>query len=180
MKKTIFIFLCLSIFYQGFGQKYFTKTGTLNFEASVPAFEPVKAENKSTTAILDVNTGKIAVLALVKGFRFKNALMEEHFNENYMESDTYSKATFNGEINSFSLDNLSSEKEFSVSGDLTIHGETKQIETTITLKKDGDNFLLETQFSTAPGDFNIDIPGVVKEKISDKINITGSFELVKR
>ena len=180
MKKIIFLLVCVSITSQSFGQKYFTKTGVLNFEASVPAFEPVKASSSTTTAILDVSTGKLAVLALIKGFRFKNALMEEHFNENYMESDKHPKATFNGSIKDFSLDDLSSKQEFSVSGDLTIHGKTKAIDITITLTKDGDAFLLETQFSAVPGDFNIDIPGVVKEKISDKINISGSFKLIKR
>lgn len=180
MKKVIFLFLCVGMVCQSFGQKYFTKTGTLNFEASVPAFEPVKAENSTTTSILDISTGKVAVLALIKGFRFKNALMEEHFNENYIESDKYPKATFNGTIKDFSIGNLDSKKEFTASGDLTIHGKTKAIDVTIMLIKKDDTFLLETQFSVAPGDFDIDIPGVVKEKISDKINISGSFELIKR
>lgn len=180
MKKILFLLFCITVAYQSFGQKYFTKTGTLNFEASVPAFEPVKASNSTTTAILDVSTGKLAVLALVKGFRFKNALMEEHFNENYIESDTYPKATFNGAITNFSIDSIGNEKEFNATGDLTVHGKTQNVDVTVTIAKDGDNYILKTQFSVAPGDFGIKIPGVVKEKISDQINIEGNFELVKR
>ena len=72
----------------GFSQeKYLTKSGVLNFEASVEYFEEIKATNTNVTAILNTSNGQFAALALVKGFRFKNALMEEHFNENYAESD---------------------------------------------------------------------------------------------
>ncbi len=180
MKKMILLLVLCMITCQSFGQKYFTKTGTLNFEASVPAFEPVKASHSTTTAILDIATGKIAVLALVKGFRFKNALMEEHFNENYMDSDTYPKATFNGIIDGFSIDDLDVAKDYTVRGELNIHGKTKKIETTLTLAQVDDRLTLQTSFTAIPADFNIEIPGIVKEKISDKIRVSGNFELVKR
>ena len=83
------------ISFVGFSQsKYLTKSGLLNFEASVEAFEEIKATNNNVTAILNTENGQFAALALVKGFRFKNALMEEHFNENYAESDEHPKAIF--------------------------------------------------------------------------------------
>ena len=179
MKKLIFI-LIVSFSIGMFGQKYITKTGTLNFEASTPAFEPVKAQHSTTTAVLDVSSGKVAVLALVKGFRFKNALMEEHFNENYMESDTFPKASFSGTIVDFNADNLGTENEFTVKGKLTIHGVTKEIERPILLSKEGNIIMMKISFSTAPGDFNIEIPSVVKEKISESIAIVGTFELTQR
>ncbi len=179
MKKLIFI-LFISFSLGMYGQKYITKTGILNFEASTPAFEPVKAQHNTTTAILDVSNGNVAVLALVKGFRFKNALMEEHFNENYMESDNFPKASFTGVIVDFKADDLGAEKEYTVKGKLTIHGETKEIETPITLSKDGDSITMKTSFSAAPGDFNIEIPSVVKEKISESIAIVGTFKLAPR
>ncbi len=179
MKKLIFL-LFLSFSIGSFGQKYLTKTGTLNFEASVPAFEPVKAQHSTTTALLDLSNGNVAVLALVKGFRFKNALMEEHFNENYMDSDNFPKASFSGSIVDFNADDLGAEKEYMVKGKLTIHGKSKQIETPITLSKDGDTITMKTAFSTAPGDFDIEIPSIVKEKISESINILGTFELAQR
>ena len=86
--------------------KVITKNGNINFEASVPAFEEIKAKNENVTCILNTKTGEIASLALIKGFRFKIALMEEHFNENYMESDKYPKATFKGTIINFELSKL--------------------------------------------------------------------------
>ena len=97
MKKLIFLFVLVSVNCLA-QSKYLTKTGTVNFEASVPSFEEVKASNNSVTAILNTENGEFAALALVKGFRFKNALMEEHFNENYAESDKYPKAVFRGKI----------------------------------------------------------------------------------
>lgn len=159
-------------------QKFYTKTGSLVFEASVPAFEEVKAKNGNATAILDVTSGKIAVLALIKGFRFKNALMEEHFNENYMDSDKYPKATFSGVLSNFSLDDITSEKSYTVTGDLTVHGKKKRETVTIRVVKDGDNIKVTTNFTANPADFDIEIPSIVKEKISDTINIEGQFNLV--
>ena len=105
MKNIYLLFLCIS--FTGISQeKYLTKSGVLNFEASVEAFEEIKASNSNVTAIFNAANGQIAALALVKGFRFKNALMEEHFNENYAESDLYPKAIFKGELVGFSLDPL--------------------------------------------------------------------------
>ncbi len=180
MKKTIFLLLFFVVITQSFGQKYYTKTGILDFEASVEAFEPVKASSNTTTAILEVSTGKIAILGLVKGFRFRNALMEEHFNENYMESNKYPNATFKGVLNDFSIKDISSEKEYTVEGDLTIHGKTEMVVITIVIVKNGDTIDLKTDFTVSPEDFDIDIPNVVSEKISDKINIIASFNLKRR
>ena len=88
----VFTFLTLVINAQ---DKMQTKTGKITFEASIPSFEEVKATNETASCIIQLKTGKIASLALVKGFRFKAALMEEHFNETYIESNIYPKATFN-------------------------------------------------------------------------------------
>ena len=102
--KKISLYLVLLIGIAGFSQsKLITKTGKITFEASVPAFEEVKAKNESVTCILNTENGEIATLALIKGFRFKIALMEEHFNENYIESDRYPKATFKGKIDDFKM-----------------------------------------------------------------------------
>ena len=116
-------------------QKYFTRTGTTEFKASVAAFEPVEAVNKSTSVLLKANTGDIAALLLVKAFRFDIALMQEHFNENYMDSDKYPKATFKGKIQDFDFDNISSEKEYVLKGTLTVRGIKKELETKANIVK---------------------------------------------
>ena len=106
MKKTITL-LTLIFCFLGFSQdKKSTKTGEITFEASVPSFEEVKATNKGVSCILNTQTGEIAALTLVKSFKFKAPLMEEHFNENYMESSTYPKATFKGKILKFDAEKV--------------------------------------------------------------------------
>src|SRR4051812_34513770 len=87
-------------------EKIITKNGKITFEASMPAVEEVKGKNEGVTCVVNIKTGEIASLALVKGFRFKVALMEEHFNENYMESDKYPKSTFKGKIEDFDYSKL--------------------------------------------------------------------------
>lgn len=178
--KIVLLLIGLILCTEGYAQKYYTKTGHIDFEASVPAFEPVKATHKTVTALLDTNSGEIAILSLMKGFRFRNALMEEHFNENYMESDTYPKAVFKGTINDFSKEDLNDSSLLTVKGTLTLHGKTKNVETKLNIKSVDNTLVLQTTFSVAPEDFDIEIPGVVSEKISDEILITADFTLVEK
>src|SRR5688572_15543260 len=103
MKKLIAITAFLLAGSLSAQDKLVTKNGKITFEASVPSFEEVKATNAASTFVLNPKTGEFASLALMKGFRFKVALMEEHFNENYIESDKFPKATFRGKIEGFDL-----------------------------------------------------------------------------
>jgi hypothetical protein len=158
--------------------KLITKNGKVAFEASVPSFEEVKAINENVTCILNTKTGEIASLALIKGFKFKVALMEEHFNENYMDSNRYPKATFKGIITDFKIEDLTdSAKEYSLNGKLEIHGKTKDITTIAKIKKTENGIEIETNFSVNASDFDIQIPTVVKNKVSNKINISNMFLL---
>lgn len=178
MKNKILICLLLtfsSIFAQ---EKLITKNGTITFEASVPSFEEVKAKNDNVTCILNTKTGEIASLALIKGFKFKVALMEEHFNENYMESTKYPKATFRGTITNFDLKDLSPvAKEYTLKGKLEIHGKSKEISSVAKIIKSENGIEIETNFSVNASDFDIQIPSVVKKKVSNKINVTNLFLL---
>ena len=182
MKRITFIaFLCISL--SAIGQsRYLTKTGSLDFEASVPSFEEVAAKNNAVTAILNTENGEFAALALVKGFRFKNALMEEHFNENYAESDKHPKATFRGKIDEFNYSNLSdSESSASVNGSLTFHGVTKDLkDVDITIKLVDDKIVLSGNFNVLVSDFEIEIPKIVANKLSNEVEVDFKFELVKK
>jgi hypothetical protein len=183
MKKFIFTMLALiSLSALTSQSKYLTKTGQLAFEASVPSFEEVAAKNNSVTAILNTANGDFAALALVKAFRFKNALMEEHFNENYAESDSHPKATFKGNIKGFNLGDLSeSGSSQTINGSLTFHGVTKEIkDISLTLKMVDDKIVLTGSFKVMVSDFDIDIPKVVANKLSDEVSVTFNFELVKK
>jgi polyisoprenoid-binding protein YceI len=182
MKYLLLPFAVLFIGISFAQDKYLTKTGTVTFEASVPAFEEVKAKNENTTAIINTNNGEFAALVLVKGFRFKNALMEEHFNENYAESDDFPKATFKGAIANFSFKEIEiTPNTASYNGTLTFHGKTKVLENmTLNISKSkDDNILISGAFLVNVSDFGIEIPKIVSNKLSKEVAITYQFILVK-
>ena len=181
--KTVVCLLILMTSAITLGQsRYLTKTGALDFEASVPSFEEVAAKNNSVTAILNPDNGDFAVLAFVKGFRFKNALMEEHFNENYAESDNYPKAIFKGHIKGFSMDNITEEPTtFNIEGELTFHGVSKQItEVALKVRKAQGNIIIEGSFTVLSSDFKIKIPKIVRNKVSEEVEVSFNFELKKK
>ncbi|MFD2567259.1 YceI family protein [Pseudotenacibaculum haliotis] len=180
MKKTVCIILCMIACQVAISQTYFTRTGFTEFKASVEAFEPVEAKNNSTTAILKTQTGDIAAQLFITAFKFRVALMQEHFNENYMDSDKFPKAVFRGKLDNFDMSSLSGEKEYNLNGSLTIKGVKKEINTKALLKKDGEKIVLSATFSVKPQDFDIKIPSIVRKKIADKINITLNYELVEK
>ncbi|WP_163400196.1 YceI family protein [Flavobacterium fluviatile] len=171
MKKFILILLIVS-FTGNSQEKKISKSGKITFEASVPSFEEVKAVNSNVTFVLNPVTGEIASLAIMKGFRFKVALMEEHFNENYIESDQYPKAAFKGKIENFDAKSLTeSPKEFIINGKLELHGKSKEISIRARISRPASGISILSNFSVNASDFNIMIPSVVKSKVSNKINI---------
>jgi len=180
MKKLIILIICMITCQVAVSQTYFTRTGLTEFKASVEAFEPVEAKNNSTTAILKTQSGDIAAQLFINAFKFRVALMQEHFNENYMDSDKFPKAVFKGKLSNFDFGNLYGEQEYDLSGTLTVRGVTKEINTKATVKKVGDVVQLTTSFSVEPQEFDIKIPNIVKKKIADKINVSINYELVEK
>jgi len=174
----ITLFLTISVIGQ---TKYYTKSGNISFEASVSNFEPVAAKNNTVSAILK-DDGTFASLALIRGFQFKKALMQEHFNEaRFMDSETFPKAKFNGVIEDFDLSGLSSEnKGYTIKGSLSIHGVTQKIITTVQLKTVDDKIYLTTKFSVNIADYDIALKSKVSKKIAKTVDIDINFELVKK
>ncbi|WP_417939699.1 YceI family protein [Flavobacterium sp. RS13.1] len=161
-----------------FSQKMITRTGEVKFEASMPAFEEVAATTKTTSCILEKSTGDFVALTLIKSFKFKSPLMEEHFNENYMESSQFPKATFKGKVLNFDAKKLSASKtSYDLEGDLTIHGVTKKIKTKINLTLNGAKILASSAISVKPQDYKIEIPSLVKGKIAENVKVTMNFVL---
>jgi len=177
MKKTfvlLIIVLCTTAQAQ---EKWSTKSGEIAFEASVPSFEEVKATNKQVGAIVK-SDGTVACLALMNGFRFKVALMEEHFNENYVESERFPKAVLKGKIKDFNIEVLSETPvEFILTADLSLHGETKVIDVPVFLVREADGIGLTTEFQLKPEDFNIEIPSVVANKVAKSVDVSVSLKL---
>ncbi len=162
-----------------FAQKYFTRTGSTGFKASVKAFEPVQALNKSTSAII-TNDGRMAAQLFISAFKFRLALMQEHFNENFMDSAEFPKATFRGKVQDINLSELKDSKEVIIKGTLTIRGIKKEIETKGTISKIGDKVSLVSELVVLPSDFNIKIPGLLRRKIARKVTIDLNYEFTEK
>jgi len=176
MKKLLLfgiLFASITTFAQ---DKLVTKTGKITFEASVPAFEEVKGTNTGVTFVLNPKTGEVASQAMLKGFRFKVALMEEHFNENYVESDQYPKSTFKGKIENFDAAALTATaKDYTMKGKLELHGKSKDITTTAKIRKTDAGIEIISNFVVNADDYGIAIPSVVKSKVSNKVNVKTEF-----
>lgn len=161
-----------------FSQKMITRSGQVKFEASMPAFEEIAGTNSTVSCILDQATGDFVALALIKSFKFKSPLMEEHFNENYMESSKFPKATFKGKITNFDAKKLSAAKtNYDLEGDLMIHGVTKKIKTKISLTVNGGKITAVSSILIKPQDYNIEIPSLVKGKIAENAKVDMQFVL---
>jgi len=167
-----------------FGQKYFTKIGKINFDAtSSSSPEKIVGFNKNVTCVLDSKTGNIQFAVLMKGFEFEKALMEEHFNENYMESDKFPKAEFKGNIENNDKIDCTKDGIYPaiVKGKLTMHGETKDVEAEGKLLIKNGKVNVIAEFKVLLADYKISIPGLVADKISKiaNISVTCSLEPLK-
>ena len=155
--------------------RYYTKSGRITFYSNAP-LEDIEASTKTVAALLDATTGTLQFSVVMKSFEFKKALMQEHFNENYIESDKYPKAEFLG---SYTGDvNTAKEGKYpvQVKGQLTLHGVTKPVEVPATIEVKGSKLSGTTDFKVTPGDFNIQIPALVREKIARQIDVHISVE----
>lgn len=160
--------------------KYVAKNGKVTFYSHTDV-EDIRAENNKVSSILDSKTGKIAIELLIKSFHFEKALMEEHFNENYMESDKFPKSKFDGTIDNINEVDFSKNGTYNIkiSGNLTIKDKTNKINTTGTLKVDGNKVTGNTVFKIMLADYNVSIPAMVKSKISKEIEITAELDYQK-
>ena len=170
MKTFVSLLLLLTFFTKSNAQTYITRNGYIGFFSKTP-LEDIKAENRQVYAVIDGAKKNIAFTLLVKGFLFPKELMQEHFNENYIESDKYPKANF---IGNYTGDvNWSKDGSYpvQVQGQLTLHGATQTINVPATLEVQGNKVTGKSTFKLTPGDFNIQIPALVREKIAKQIDV---------
>lgn len=173
MKYILSLLLILSTSQISLAQKVYTKNGTITFFSKSP-LENITAINKQVMSVLNTENGDLQFSLLVKGFHFEKALMEEHFNENYMESDKFPKSTFKGIISNVASVDFTKEGEYavSVSGDLTIHGVTQKVSVPGTIRVKNGNVSAVSTFKVKVADYNISIPKVVKDNIAEQIEIS--------
>ncbi|HIA79451.1 MAG TPA: YceI family protein [Candidatus Marinimicrobia bacterium] len=164
-----------------FGKDIFlTRSGSIEFFSSAPV-EDIKAINKQVSCVLDMETGELAFQAPIRGFMFKNALMQEHFNENYMESDKFPKAVFKGKIDHWSNTAIADTAiDVSLSGSLTIHGVTRAITETGQIWHEGELIKGTSAFDITVADYDIEIPKVVRNNIAKIVRVDVAVQLKKK
>jgi len=175
MKKLILIGVVMISSTALFSQNYITRTGKIIFNAtSKKSPEKIEGINNEVANILDTKTGKIVFQVLIKSFKFEKELMQEHFNENYMESNKYPKADFQGTIANINEVTFSKDGIYNIKtvGKLTIHGVTKDAIVPGTLTVKGNTITVKAQFSILLKDYKIEIPSLVSDKVSNDAMIT--------
>lgn len=175
MNKLIKMFLLCLVFIPAFftavaQNRYFTKDAKINFNSSTP-LEDIVANTNQATSFIDTDKNEVVISVLTSSFIFRRALMQEHFNENFMESAKYPKAKFTGKI--ITPVDWKSEKTViaDVKGDLTIHGTTKEITVKATITPGQGKIVAGTEFTVTPEEFKIIIPAVVRDKIAKEVKI---------
>ncbi len=174
MKKLIIPFITILILTNSVqAQKYYTKNGNISF-FSKTSMENIKADNNQVMSVLNSQTGELQFSLLIKSFHFEKALMEEHFNENYLESDKFPKAGFKGTITDMSRVSFSTDGLYTVpvSGEMTLHGVTKKINTTGILTVKGGKISATSKFFIKISEYNISIPALVKDNIAESVEVT--------
>jgi hypothetical protein len=173
MKITILMLALVVSSYTAFAQKYFTKTASVQFFSATP-MENIDAKSGQTTSIIDFATGDIVFKMRIKTFQFEKALMQEHFNEKYLESEKYPEATFKGKIDNYTAINLKKEGEYkvAVTGDLTIHGVTKKYTTVGVISVAAGKVSVQAKFPIKLADHDVKIPGAVKDNISETVDVS--------
>jgi hypothetical protein len=175
MKQTFFLGLALLLLVLSPAHaqnKYMTKTGKVSFFSASP-IEDIEAVNQQVAAVLDFSTSQLAFSLPVKGFVFKRSLMQEHFNENYLESDKYPKATFAGRFVGFDAAALATAGPHAVQveGDLTLHGVTQHVKVPGSVELKGGQLLASATFNVAPADYKIEIPMLVRDRIAKQVSV---------
>lgn len=185
MKKLGLFLMVFGLVSSVFAQdKYFTKTGIIVFDSDAP-LEKIRAENTRVASVLDVASGQIEFSLLIRSFEFKKALMQEHFNEEYMESDKFPKAVFKGNIEDISKVNFAKDGEYKVNvkGSLTMHGETNPVETTATFKVLKGKVSAISSFDVKLAEYKVKVPSMMSKNIAEtiEINVTiPEYEILKK
>lgn len=170
--KNIFLILLLIGALQSNAQMYLTKTGKITFTSKTP-LETIEGVNKSVGSLLDIKNGRLEFIVQIKSFVFDRQLLQEHFNENYMESNKIPRATFKGSVTNLAAINFAKDGEYKadVAGTMNIHNVSKEVKNTGKIIVKGGMITLLCDFSVVLADYNISIPGAVKDKISKDVKV---------
>jgi len=167
---------------KGLGQDVIIdKEGVAHFFSEAP-LEDIEAVNKKAVGAIDMKKGTVAVSMLIKNFHFDKSLMEEHFNENYLESEKYPNASFKGTIQDFSsIDfNLPGTYHAVAEGEIEIHGVTKPLKSEVELKVMDEVIIATTSFQIKLEDHKIKVPKLVIKNIAEIVDVDATFNFIKK
>ncbi|WP_299179958.1 YceI family protein [uncultured Aquimarina sp.] len=151
-----------------------TRQGQVSF-FSYTSVENIEAKNNQVLSIIDLSKNEIAISMLMNAFVFKKSLMHEHFNESYIESDLYPKATFKGEILDYDSEIKGVQTKF-VKGTLTIRDIEKEVEIKTSIENIDGKHVITGDFEVVVKDFEIKIPPILRPNIAEVISIKFRFE----
>ena len=178
MKNTILLAL-LFIGFQSKAQLFMTTNGEVSIFSKTP-MENIDAVNKSVSSIINTATNEVAVQMRITNFVFPNKLMQEHFNENYLESEKFPSATFKGKIKEAIDLTVAGTYPITASGTATIHGVTRPIDLKGTIISTGTSLALTCAFEVKLVDYKVDIPKIVFAKIAEVIKISSKINYTKK
>jgi polyisoprenoid-binding protein YceI len=180
MKRTILTLLIATISVVAFSQKKTTTSATVAFDASTAIDDLPKAENKTAIAAIDPSKNTVQFEAAIKNFAFSNPKIQEHFNQkNWLNSDEFPKATFNGVITNPMAVNFKKDGNYTVNveGDLTIRGKTQKVKAPATIVVAGNTLKTSAAFNIKLADFGVEGQPITAGKVSAEPKISVSAEL---
>jgi polyisoprenoid-binding protein YceI len=178
MKKLLLLAL-LFVGFQSKAQLFITTNGEVSFFSKTP-MEDIEALNKNVSSIINTATNEVAVQMRITNFVFPNKLMQEHFNENYLESEKFPSATFKGKIKESVDLTAPGTHAITAAGTATIHGVTRPIELRGTIVSTGSTLALTCQFDVRLVDYKIDVPQLVFSKIAEVIKVSSKMNYTKK
>lgn len=171
------ILFCFLISFQLSAQQYMSKTGEISF-FSETLVENIQAVNSKSSGVVDLKSEAFAFKVKITDFIFPNSLMQEHFNESYLESDKYPYSTFTGTITDLSDLDLSQKQRLITKGVLSIHGQSKTVEIESFLQRVDGTLQISSNFQLQLEDYAIDIPKIMMYKIAEVIDVEVDFNLI--
>lgn len=156
-----------------YAQKFISEESNVRFYSSAP-IEDIEAVNEKAKSVIDLSNGQVVFSVDIEGFQFAKSLMQEHFNENYLESDKYPKSTFKGQI--VDWNNKLGNQEVSVEGELTVHGITRKVVLNGNIDVSESQVKVGSVFTIKLADYKIKIPKAVFYSIAEEIEVTVKFD----
>ena len=170
MKKIVFWVLFFVVTLNASAQKYVGESGVITFFSDA-VIEDIKAENAKVTSIFNAETNEIAFSLPIREFQFEKKLMQQHFNEKYMNSEKYPKGTFSGKIEGYDK-SVGGSQEVKAVGKLTIHGVTQTVTIPGTISMKDSKMNMKSKFIVKLADYKIDIPQLMWQNIAEQVEVT--------